>query len=61
VGCMAAPVAVPFVRAQGGAAPGEILGHQGTAGALIRVVADPKALLPGVARDDTDNGGRSFA
>lgn len=61
MGWMAAPVALPLIRVQGGAAPGEILGHQGMAGALIRVVTDPQALLPCVARDETNDGGRSFA
>jgi hypothetical protein len=63
MGCMAAPVALPFVRVQDGAAPGEILGHQGMAGALIRVVTDPQALLACVARREMIlmMGGRSFA
>jgi hypothetical protein len=57
VGRMAAPVALPFVRVEDRTVPGEILGNQGRAGVLIRVVTDPQALLARLARDDVDNWG----
>lgn len=57
VGRMAAPVALPFVRVEDRAAPGETLGNQARAGMLIRMITDPKALLTRLARDDADNGG----
>ena len=45
VGRMAPPIALPFVRVQGRAVPGEILDYERRTGALIRVVTDPPALL----------------
>jgi hypothetical protein len=55
VGRMAPPIALPFVRVQGRAGPGEILGYERRTGAPIRVVTDPPALLACLARDDTDD------
>jgi hypothetical protein len=57
MGRMAALVALPFVRVEDRAVPGEILSNQARAGALIRMVTDPKALLARLARDDADNWG----
>jgi hypothetical protein len=57
VGRMAASVALPFVRVEDRAVPGEILSNQARAGVLIRTVTDPKALLARLARDNADDGG----
>jgi hypothetical protein len=56
MGRMAAPVALPFVRVQGRALQGDILGDQVSARVPVRMVAHPKTLLPRLARDETNDG-----
>ena len=41
VGRIAAPVTLPFVRVEDRAVPRNILGNQGRASTLIRMIADP--------------------
>jgi hypothetical protein len=57
VGCMAAPIALPLVGVELGAAGRHVVRDQGCAGAPIGMVAHPVALLTRVPRDDADDWG----
>jgi hypothetical protein len=51
------PVALPFISIEPRAGHRDVLRDQRCAGARIGMVADPQALLPRLARDQTDDGG----
>src|SRR5262245_2752279 len=53
---MTAPVALPFVGVEQGAAPRNVLRDQRRAGVCIGMVTDPPTLLPRLTRDATDDG-----
>ncbi len=57
MGRMAAVIALPFIGVQDRALQRDILGDQGSTRTPVRMVADPKTLLPRLARDQTDDGG----
>jgi hypothetical protein len=57
VGRVAATIALPFICIQDCALQRDVFGDQGSAGALVRTVAHPQALLARVARDNADDGG----
>jgi hypothetical protein len=57
MGRRAAPIALPFVGIQPGAAGGHVFGAQVSAGAHIRMVAAPQARLARLTRDPADDGG----
>src|SRR5262245_14573811 len=54
---MTPPVALPFISIEPRAAHRDVLRDQRLAGACIGMVADPPALFPRLARDQTDDGG----
>jgi hypothetical protein len=57
MGRVTAVIALPFICVQDRALQRDILGDQGSARTPVRMVADPKALLPRLARDHTDDRG----
>jgi hypothetical protein len=57
MGRMAVVIALPFIRVQERALRRDIRGDQARARTPVRMVAHPKALLPRLARDHTDDGG----
>ena len=57
MGRRAAPIALPFVGIQPGAAGGHVFGAQVSAGAHVRMVAAPQARLARLTRDHADDGG----
>ena len=54
---MTPPIALPLVGIELRAAGGHVLCDQGSTCTRIGMVADPEALLTGVARDEADDGG----
>jgi hypothetical protein len=58
---MAPAVVLPLIGIEPRAAQRHVLRDQGRAGACVGMVAHPPTLLPGLARDQTDDGGRSLA
>jgi hypothetical protein len=56
MGGMTAPVALPLIGREPRATRGNVLRDQGRAGVCVGMVADPSALLSGLARDHTDEG-----
>lgn len=53
---MTPPGALPFIGIEPRATHRDMLRDQGRTGGRIRMIADPQALLPSLARDHTDDG-----
>lgn len=57
---MTAPITRPCIRREPPALGGDVVSHQGAAGAPVGMVAHPPARLARVARDDPDEGRASI-
>jgi hypothetical protein len=54
---MAPSLTLPFIGIEPRAPGGHVVGNKVVTGGPVRMVADPPALLAGVARDDAEDGG----